>query len=138
MLIPPPLRSHQRYDRIPITLRESYGLDKEVAKHLAANYGTRALQVAELARSEPALGARLSPRYPFVLAEVVFAVEQEYALTPVDVLARRTRLAFLNADEALAALPAVVGTMAPLLGWTPAEIAAETERAEAFIATGMK
>ena len=36
---------NKKYDRIPITLRESYNLDKDVARHLSRNYGTRALQV---------------------------------------------------------------------------------------------
>ena len=44
--------------------------------------------------------------------QVRFAVEQEYALTPVDVLARRTRLAFLDTAAARAALPTVVASRA--------------------------
>ena len=35
-----------RYDRIPVTLRESFGLEKDIAHHLSRNYGTRALQVS--------------------------------------------------------------------------------------------
>lgn len=89
--------------------------------------------MAELARLQPALGERLSPRYPFIAAEVVFAVEQEYALTAVDVLARRTRLAFLNAEEARAALPAVLDLMAPLLGWDAAAREREHARATDFL-----
>ena len=36
---------NKKYDRIPLTLRETFGLDRDVARHLARNYGTRALQV---------------------------------------------------------------------------------------------
>lgn len=104
-----------------------------MAKHLSANYGTRALQIAEIGRDEPALLARLTPTYPIILAEIIFAVEQEYALTAVDVLARRTRLAFLNADEAEAVVPKVIDTMAPLLGWSPAQRAAEADRATEYL-----
>ena len=84
-------------------------------------------------RADPALGARLSPRYPFLRAEVVFAVQQEYAISACDVLARRTRLAFLSAAEARAALPIVIDLMAPLLGWGAAQRKAEVASTEAFL-----
>jgi len=126
---------NQKYERIPVTLRESYGLDKDVARHLSMNYGTRALQVAELARAEPALAARLAPGFPVLAAEVAFAADQEYAVTAVDVLARRTRLAFLSADAARAATPAVVALLARAHGWAPARARQEAARAEAFLKT---
>ncbi len=126
---------NQKYDRIPVTLREVYGFSKDVAKHLTVNYGTRALQVAELAKDKPALARRLNPSYPFLAAEVVFACEQEYALTAVDVLARRTRLAFLNADAAAAAVPDVVELMGGVHGWGRARKEAETKAALEFLTT---
>jgi hypothetical protein len=33
------------FDRITVTLREHYGIPKDIALHLVSNYGTRALQV---------------------------------------------------------------------------------------------
>lgn len=54
-------------------------------------------------------------------AEVRYAVRHEYALTAIDVLARRTRLSFLNARTALDALPQVVDIMAEELGWSLSE-----------------
>ncbi len=36
------------FDRITVTLRENYGVPKDIALHLVSNYGTRALQVAVL------------------------------------------------------------------------------------------
>ena len=41
-----------------------------------------------------------------------FEVNHEYAVTPADVLARRTRLAFLNSTAARLCLPRVVEIMA--------------------------
>ena len=41
----------------------------------------------------------------------------EYACTAIDVLARRTRLAFLNVQAAHEALPRIVDIMAAELGW---------------------
>jgi glycerol-3-phosphate dehydrogenase len=56
--------------------------------------------------------------YPFVDGEVRYAVRHEYAQTAVDVIARRTRLAFLNAEAALEALPSVIDLMGEELNWT--------------------
>ena len=57
-------------------------------------------------------------RTPVLNAEVRYAVHNEYALTAVDFLARRSRLTFLNAQVALDVLPKVVGIMAEELHWS--------------------
>ena len=49
--------------------------------------------------------------------QVIYAV-REYAATAVDILARRTRLAFLNVRAAEEALPRVIELMARELGWS--------------------
>ena len=48
--------------------------------------------------------------------QVRYAVE-EYACTAIDILARRTRLAFLNVHAAEEALPRIVEIMAKELKW---------------------
>ena len=130
--------------RAQITLREEYHYDKLTAEHLVQNYGTRALQVADLGKKMK-LSKRLVRSQPIVEAEVVFAVRQvrttcscrrvggergcasslitarrawmvtthqEYALTVTDVVARRTRLAFLDTDAAEKAVDRVTELMA--------------------------
>ncbi|KAL1967500.1 hypothetical protein VTN77DRAFT_3015 [Rasamsonia byssochlamydoides] len=104
-----------------INLIQHFGLETDVAKHLTGSYGDRAWQVAALSSPTfsrfPIRGKRLSPSYPFIDGEVRYAVRHEYAQTAVDVIARRTRLAFLNAQAALEALPGVINLMAEELGW---------------------
>ncbi|KAJ3714082.1 FAD dependent oxidoreductase-domain-containing protein [Lentinula raphanica] len=108
-----------------IGLIQRYGLDTEVAKHLSESYGDRAWTVCDLAEQFdetndggwPLHGKRLCDLYPYIEAEVRYAVEYEYAVKATDVLARRTRLTFLNAQAALDALPRVVDIMAFHLGW---------------------
>lgn len=56
--------------------------------------------------------------FPVIDGEVRYAVRYEYAQSAIDVIARRTRLAFLNAQEAFDALPCVVDIMAEELGWS--------------------
>lgn len=104
-----------------INLIQHFGVETDVAKHLTESYGDRAWTVAALSspteKRFPVRGERISPLYPFVDGEVRYAVRHEYAQTAVDVLARRTRLAFLNAQAALEALPKVIDIMAAELKW---------------------
>lgn len=105
-----------------IGLVQRYGLETEVAKHLADNYGDRAWAVASMAEASgkrwPLHGVRLNPNYPYIEAEVLYATRVEYAQTAIDVLARRTRLSFLNASAALDVLPRVIELMSAELGWS--------------------
>ncbi|EEP80861.1 glycerol-3-phosphate dehydrogenase [Uncinocarpus reesii 1704] len=104
-----------------INLIQHFGLATDVAQHLTESYGDRAWEVAAMSSPTqirfPLCGVRISPLYPFIDGEIRFAVRREYAQTAVDVLARRTRLAFLNARAALEALPTVVDIMAEELAW---------------------
>lgn len=49
---------------------------------------------------------------------MVWAVRVEYARRALDVIARRTRLAFLNVQAAAEVLPKVVEIMGRELGWS--------------------
>ena len=95
----------------------------KVAKHLAHAYGNKASQVAKMAsmtgKRWPLIGRRLVDEFPYIEAEVRYAV-QEYACTVVDVLARRTRLAFLNVQAAEESILCIAEIMAKELGWTKA------------------
>ena len=105
-----------------INLIQHFGIETVVAKHLCESYGDRAWTVAALCSPTeqrfPVRGFKLAQLYPFVDGEVRYAVRHEYAQTAVDVLARRTRLAFLNAQAALEALPTVIDLMADELHWS--------------------
>ncbi|EGX89187.1 glycerol-3-phosphate dehydrogenase [Cordyceps militaris CM01] len=109
----------RRRDFIPLI--QYFGVETEVAKHLTESYGDRAWSVAALCKQTnqrfPARGERISQLYPFVDGEVRYACRHEYAQTPVDILARRTRLAFLSAQAALEALPKVIDIMTEELKW---------------------
>lgn len=104
-----------------INLIQHFGVETDIAKHLTESYGDRAWTVAALSSPTeqrfPVRGERISPLYPFIDGEVRYAVRHEYAQTAVDVLARRTRLAFLNAQAALEAAPKVIDIMAQELKW---------------------
>ncbi len=100
-------------------LVSKFGLPEDVAQHLNQSYGDRAAEVAKLAAE--GLDGRLASDHPFIEADVVWAARQEMAATPIDALARRTRLAFLDQKAALAALERTAQLMAAELGWSVAE-----------------
>lgn len=79
-------------------------------------YGSDAVKVRDLMKSEPQLSQALHSNYPIVKAEVVWAVRNEMARTVEDVLARRIRMLFLDARGAFIVAPAVAEILAAELG----------------------
>jgi len=79
-------------------------------------FGSDAPMVRQLEESEPAWADPLDGALPYTGAEVVWAVRHEMARTLEDVLARRTRALFLNAQAAIRMAPRVVELMARELG----------------------
>jgi glycerol-3-phosphate dehydrogenase len=77
-----------------------------------AFYGSDAVEVAALARTEPSLNTRLHPKLAIRGAEVVWHARQEMARTVEDVLARRTRSLLLDAGSSIAAAPGVARLLA--------------------------
>lgn len=107
-----------------IHLVQDYGIDTDVAQHLANTYGDRSFVVARMCKMTgkrwPIVGQRLHEEFPYLDAEVRYAV-REYAQTAVDVIARRIRLAFLNTYAAHEVLEKVVQIMGEELKWSGAE-----------------
>ena len=100
----------------------------DTAKHLTRAYGTRASAVMQIARDEN-LGERIVAGAPIIGAEVFYCAKNEYAERAIDFLTRRTRMAFLNIEQARAAVPRVVSIMAKAKGWDATR--EEQEAAEA-------
>ncbi|KAG7501891.1 glycerol-3-phosphate dehydrogenase, mitochondrial isoform X1 [Solea senegalensis] len=119
-----------------IRLVQDYGLEVEVAQHLASTYGAKAYEVAKMAQVTgqrwPIVGKRLVSEFPYIESEVLYAIK-EYACTAIDVIARRTRLGFLNVQAADEALPRIVQIMGKELGWNHEKSTAELEAAKRFL-----
>ena len=79
-------------------------------------YGSDAEKINELCNSDQSLLQRIHSTLPNIKAEIVWAVRNEMAQTVEDVLARRTRLLFLDAKAAMEAAPAVAVVMATEMG----------------------
>ncbi|KAM7247252.1 hypothetical protein CapIbe_001205 [Capra ibex] len=119
-----------------IRLVQDYGLESEVAQHLAATYGDKAFEVAKMAsvtgKRWPIVGVRLVSEFPYIEAEVKYGIK-EYACTAVDMISRRTRLAFLNVQAAEEALPRIVELMGRELNWDDSKKEEELETARKFL-----
>ncbi|XP_008283862.1 glycerol-3-phosphate dehydrogenase, mitochondrial isoform X3 [Stegastes partitus] len=119
-----------------IRLVQDYGLENEVAQHLASTYGGKAFDVAKMAQVTgqrwPIVGKRLVSEFPYIESEVLYAI-REYACTAIDVIARRTRLGFLNVQAADEALPRIVQIMGKELDWSQERRTAELEAARKFL-----
>ncbi len=109
-------------------LHEEKGWDLETCRHLNHSYGDRAKHVVEIAGS--GYSKRLIPHQPYLEAEVVYGALYEMAQSSIDVLSRRLRLGFLNAEQALAALPRVSELLSHAHGWSPAQAARDLNEAQ--------
>lgn len=113
----PLVGAHGYWSSLASRLMEVFPIDADIAHHLATNYGDRAWTLLAIS---PHLNTRLVPDLPFIEAEITHGVRSEAACTAADVIARRTRLSFLDASKALQVLPRVINIMAEELHWTAA------------------
>ncbi|KAB7528919.1 FAD-dependent oxidoreductase [Flagellimonas olearia] len=79
-------------------------------------YGADAIGIAQLKKDHPDWNHPLHPKFPFTVAEVIWAVRHEMARTVDDILARRLRILFLNARAAIELAPKVAEIMAGEMG----------------------
>ncbi len=97
---------------------KALGLSTQTIKHFR-NYGSEALVLLQLIENDAELGRRLIDDLPYVRAEVVYACRNEMAMTPYDVLARRTSITLEDNQRGLGVLDDVVALMAREHNWSP-------------------
>lgn len=128
-------------------LAQTYQIPAQLAEHLASNYGTRAPVILELYKESEynrlpvsVAASTENPtyekfQYPFSVAELKYGIKYEYIRTPVDFLARRSRLAFLDAKAALDSVDGVVKVLGDELNWDSEKREAESKKTKEFIKT---
>ena len=113
-----------------------YRPNPDLTNHLYV-YGSDRNAIEDLMKENPEMAQKLSPKYDYTVAEVVWAVRQEMARTVEDVLARRVRLLFLDARVAVDVAPQVAKVMAAELGkdqkWIDRQVEEFTGVAENFV-----
>jgi len=107
--------------------------------HLSV-YGNEAGTIHALMNNDPTLRERLHPDFPHSMAEVLHAVRNEMACTVEDVLARRVRLLFLDAQVAMICAPAVALIMAKEMGrdaaWCANQVSVFNALAQGYLCKG--
>ncbi|HEY1701064.1 MAG TPA: glycerol-3-phosphate dehydrogenase/oxidase [Trebonia sp.] len=107
---------------------EDYGVPLEAVEHLLSRYGSLVSEVLEPVRRDRSLARPLAEGYPYLRAEVAYAVTHEGALHIEDVLGRRVRLLIESPDAGVSAAPEVGAIMGSLLGWGRRRRATEVRR----------
>jgi glycerol-3-phosphate dehydrogenase len=79
------------------------------------NYGEDAIAIETLIKENSDLKEKLHPNYNYTLAQVVWAMQHEMAITVEDIIARRIRLLFLDARAAIQVAPKVANLLANFL-----------------------
>jgi len=100
-------------------------------------YGFERKFINELIAKNPELSQKLHPDFPYIKAEVTWAVRTEMAFKLEDVLARRIRVLFLDARAAIKMIPETARIMAEELGegqsWIDKESAEFKKLAQRYI-----
>ena len=100
-------------------------------------YGSDATAIRKLIMDDPSLAEMIHPAFNYSKACVVWAVQNEMAMTIEDVLARRTRALFLDAKAAIEAAPVIAAMMASMMNknkeWETAQIESFTSLAEKYL-----
>ena len=100
-------------------LSKQFQVPQSTAEYLITHYGTYSEEVLKLGSKQLVLN------YPFVEGEIKYAIQEEYALHPVDVVARRLRLALINYKLCQELVPRVAGLMGQELLWDGEKLQSE-------------
>jgi glycerol-3-phosphate dehydrogenase len=100
-------------------------------------YGSAAMGILKSWDEQPGTKKLLHPQFPYTEAEVLWAVQHEWARTVEDVLARRLRLLFLNAHAAVLVAPRVAQLLREALNqdaaWEKTQVVQFTQLAKQYM-----
>ncbi len=86
--------------------------------YLFGIYGARALEVLALTKEHPELAEPIAPNLNDIKAQIVYAVQSEFAHNLIDIARRRTNLA-MQGNYGLDVLPVLTQTLEKYCGWQP-------------------
>lgn len=73
---------------------EQLALDQDTISHLLSRYGLGALPILQRVEKNRAEGEKFCPFHPFIRAEILYALEEEFVVKAEDWLCRRTTVGF--------------------------------------------
>ena len=108
--------------------------DHAIAERLVLAHGSAWRAVWALTQLEPALREPIEPGHPYLLAELRYAAQHEFARTLADLLVRRTPVAFETADHGRSAARRLAPVVALWMGWSGAATSAALDAYDVDIA----
>jgi Glycerol-3-phosphate dehydrogenase len=97
------------------------GLSGRTVEHLGRTYGSGAETIMDMVKQDPTLRQLLVADLPYIQAEVLYACRYEMAMTPADVLSRRTSIILEDQQRGQTIVEQVAALMARELDWTPTQ-----------------
>jgi len=115
-----------------------HGYDENIQYGTALSvYGSDAVHIRQMILNDASLGERIHSSFNYCKAELVWAVANEMAMTVEDILARRSRMLFVDARAAIASAETVATLMAEQLGmdaeWREDQVRRFQEMAEQYL-----
>ncbi len=98
------------------------GLRVAAVEHLLNRYGSLVDELLDLIAQRPELGEPLPGAPEYLNVEALYAATHEGARHLEDVLTRRTRISIEVPDRGIEAARAVAALIAPVLGWSDADV----------------
>ncbi|HYB03529.1 MAG TPA: glycerol-3-phosphate dehydrogenase/oxidase, partial [Nitrososphaerales archaeon] len=120
------ITSFEDFSRTNVERLKAHGLNETQSSYLLGIYGSRVTELIALMDSNQRNSERICPNNPDVVAQIVLAVNQEFAETLSDFFLRRTCIAFSRC-RGLDCAGKVAEIMGDLLHWDQTEIAKQLE-----------
>jgi glycerol-3-phosphate dehydrogenase len=105
-----------------------WGLTPRTASRLVSSYGRNHLDILAIGLQNRKLLEPLIPGSKVLKAEVVYAIEDEMALTLEDFMSRRTDLMHFDNQRGIQAVETIAGLMGQILGWNRSRRKAEIKK----------
>lgn len=115
-----------------IVARRPEWLSELSASRLVRLYGSRGSRILERAGEDDRLRAVIHEPTGAIGAEIVFAVESEYASTLHDIVFRRTMIGY-SVDAGRSAFPAISRLLVDRVDWTKDKLSREVTALDAFL-----
>jgi glycerol-3-phosphate dehydrogenase len=102
--------------------------DAALEERVWGTHGSEASSIVRTMVSDPGSMSRVGDLDELTVAELQFAIEQEMTATLDDLLRRRTRVGLFDIRRACAAAAMAADALGARLGWSAAQVAAESGR----------
>ncbi|MCB0600054.1 MAG: FAD-dependent oxidoreductase [Saprospiraceae bacterium] len=94
-----------------------YAISSDWAHHLSHHYGTDSPEIIHIYQEHPDHQEKWHPDFPYRVAEIIYHVRFEMAITIRDVLAQRTRLEIQDWQAAYTVAPKIGHWLGKLFDW---------------------